>query len=120
MEHMKLTAKFYFYQSKDQDHLWEISVSAFTFIDILTYLQLFSQLTSTYFFILAECTGNVRLQFGRRKEGDLVQLKKLSIKIKVVKGRMKLHNLFNGDKVLGMRIWIFSWNIACECIFSSR
>lgn len=30
-----------------------------------------------------------------------VQIKKFQIKIKVGKGRLQLHNLFNGDKALG-------------------
>lgn len=52
-------------------------------------------------FSIADCTGNVRLQFGRKEGTDLVQIKKFNIKIKVGKGSLKLSNLFNGDKVLG-------------------
>lgn len=98
---MKSAVKFCFYQLEDLVHLREISVStsAFTYV---TYLQSFFKLSMALFHITAECTGNVRLQFGRRPESDLVQLKKLSIKIKVAKGHLKLKNLFNGDRVLGM------------------
>lgn len=49
----------------------------------------------------ADCSGSVRLQFARKPEDNLVQMKKLNIRIKVAKGALKLHNLFNGDKLLG-------------------
>lgn len=50
----------------------------------------------------SDCTGNARLQFAN-KDGA-VQIKKFQIKIKVGKGRLQLHNLFNGDKALGNAI----------------
>jgi len=48
-----------------------------------------------------DCTGNIRLMFERKQENDLVHLKKLIIKIKVGGGRVRLDNLFNGDRILG-------------------
>lgn len=51
----------------------------------------------------SDCTGNVRLQFDRKDNG--VQIKKFQVKIKVGKGRLHLHNLFNGDKTLGELNW---------------
>lgn len=51
--------------------------------------------------LAADCSGNVRLQFTRKPEDNIVQMKKLNIRIKVAKGALKLHNLFNGDKLLG-------------------
>lgn len=52
--------------------------------------------------IAADSTGLVRLQFLRREESAAsVQIKKLSIKVKVGKGSIQLFNLFNGDKALG-------------------
>ncbi|XP_031635981.1 protein takeout-like [Contarinia nasturtii] len=48
-----------------------------------------------------DCTGSVRLQFARKENSDLVQINKFLIKIKVGKGKLKLFNLFNGDKALG-------------------
>lgn len=48
-----------------------------------------------------ECTGNVRMQFSRKDNSELVQIKKYVVKIKVGKGSIKLYNLFNGDKTLG-------------------
>lgn len=57
-----------------------------------------------FIFYAAGCTGNVRLQFTRQPENDLVQIKKLAIRIKVADGSLRLHNLFNGDKLLGSRV----------------
>jgi len=53
-----------------------------------------------------DCIGNARLQFARKQVGDeaIAQIKKFTIKIKVGKGAIKLHNLFNGDQVLGEAI----------------
>lgn len=48
---------------------------------------------------LGDCTGNARLQFANNN--GAVQIKKFQIKIKVGKGRLQLHNLFNGDRALG-------------------
>lgn len=52
------------------------------------------------------------MQFSRKENSDLVQIKKFVIKIKVGKGSIRLYNLFNGDKTLGMlqimqslRVW---------------
>lgn len=65
-------------------------------------------ITETHFIVyIADCTGNVRLQFVRKADTDLVQIKKLVIRIKVADGSLRLHNLFNGDKLLGMRTWNF-------------
>lgn len=57
----------------------------------------------SFLYKIADCTGNVRLQFTRKQtsQGDSVQIKKFQIKIKVGKGSVKLFNLFNGDKALG-------------------
>lgn len=46
----------------------------------------------------------MRLQFDRKQVNgeELVQMKKFLVKIKVGKGSIKLHNLFNGDRQLGM------------------
>lgn len=55
---------------------------------------------------LGDCTGNVRLQFGRREGSDLIQTKKFAMKIKVGRGAIRLSNLFNGDKALGK---LFKW-----------
>lgn len=57
-----------------------------------------------FFANFTECTGNVRMQFSRKENSDLVQIKKFVIKIKVAKGAIKLFNLFNGDKALGEAI----------------
>lgn len=56
-----------------------------------------------YFFI-ADCTGTVRMQFAKKENSDLVTIKKFIIKIKVGKGKIRLYNLFNGDKALGMTL----------------
>lgn len=54
------------------------------------------------FFFTADSTGSVRMQFAKKENSDLVTIKKFVIKIKVGKGKIKLYNLFNGDKALGM------------------
>lgn len=59
-----------------------------------------------FFLVLASCTGNVRLQFSRKENSELVQNKKFAIKIKVAKGSIKLYNLFNGDRALGKIIFV--------------
>lgn len=41
------------------------------------------------------------MQFARKENSDLVTIKKFIVKIKVGKGKIKLYNLFNGDKALG-------------------
>ncbi|XP_055294865.1 circadian clock-controlled protein daywake-like [Sitodiplosis mosellana] len=48
-----------------------------------------------------DSTGSVRMQFARKENSDLVTMKKFVIKIKVGKGKVRLFNLFNGDKALG-------------------
>lgn len=61
----------------------------------------FSNISVNFYLQIGDCTGSVRLQFGRKEGTDLVMIKKFNIKIKVGKGALKLSNLFNGDKVLG-------------------
>lgn len=87
--------KFFCCQFVDPDHSWAILVSSMRIISKLWFSIIF------FFYSLAESTGNVRLQFGRKEGSGLVTIKKFIIKIKVGKGNIKLHNLFNGDKVLG-------------------
>lgn len=55
-----------------------------------------------FFLTSADCTGTVRMQYSRKDNSELVQIKKFTIKIKVGKGSIKLYNLFGGDKALGM------------------
>lgn len=51
------------------------------------------------------------MQFSRKENTDIVQIKKFIIKIKVARGSIKLFNLFNGDKTLGMLHPIWYQNI---------
>lgn len=65
-------------------------------------IHLKSQWASINIYFLGDCTGTVKMQFGKKE--DLVHIKKFQVKIKVGHGRIRLYNLFNGDKALGKLI----------------